>query len=68
MELWNCALQNKTLDLCTLGIKFRIFWDVALCSHVEVYRRFRGAYCLHHQVIETRLHGAIAQKTLIFKF
>jgi hypothetical protein len=21
------------------------FWDVALCSLVEVYRRFRGAYC-----------------------
>jgi hypothetical protein len=24
-------------------------WDVAPCSHVEVDRRFRGAYCLHHQ-------------------
>jgi hypothetical protein len=22
-------------------------WDVAACSHVEVERRFRGAYCLH---------------------
>jgi hypothetical protein len=30
-------------------MKFRVFWDVAPCSHVEVYRRFRGAYCLHHQ-------------------
>jgi hypothetical protein len=26
-----------------------IFWVVALCSLVEVYRRFRGAFCLHHQ-------------------
>jgi hypothetical protein len=26
-----------------------VFWDVAPCSHVEVDRRFRGAYCLHHQ-------------------
>jgi hypothetical protein len=26
-----------------------VFWDVAPCSLVEVYRRFRGAYCLHHQ-------------------
>jgi hypothetical protein len=29
--------------------KFRVFWDVAPCSHVEVDRRFRGAYCLHHR-------------------
>jgi hypothetical protein len=26
-----------------------VFRDVAPCSLVEVYRRFRGAYCLHHQ-------------------
>jgi hypothetical protein len=26
-----------------------VFWVVAPCSLVEVYRRFRGAYCLHHQ-------------------
>jgi hypothetical protein len=26
-----------------------IFWDVAPCSLVEIDRRFRGAYCLHHQ-------------------
>jgi hypothetical protein len=26
-----------------------VFWDVAPCSLVEVYRRFRGACCLHHQ-------------------
>jgi hypothetical protein len=29
--------------------KFRAFWDVAPCSHVEVDRRFRGAYCFYHQ-------------------
>jgi hypothetical protein len=28
---------------------FRVFWDVSSCSYVEVDRRFRGAYCLHHQ-------------------
>jgi hypothetical protein len=28
-------------------VKFRVFWDVAPCSHVEVHRRFRGACCLH---------------------
>jgi hypothetical protein len=30
------------------GMSFRVFWDVAPCSRVEVNRRFRGAYCLHH--------------------
>jgi hypothetical protein len=24
-------------------------WDIALCSLVEVDRRFGGGYCLHHQ-------------------
>jgi hypothetical protein len=31
-----------------LKIKFRLLWDVAPSSQVEVYRRFRGAYCVHH--------------------
>jgi hypothetical protein len=26
-----------------------VFCDVAPCSPVEIYRSFRGAYCLHHQ-------------------
>jgi hypothetical protein len=34
---------------------------VAPCSLVEVYRRFRGACCLHH-----RRHGGKTQKTSIF--
>jgi hypothetical protein len=29
-------------------MKFRVFWDVAPCIH-DVQRRFKGAYCLHHQ-------------------
>jgi hypothetical protein len=29
-------------------VKMAVFWDVVLCSLVEVYRRFRGACCLHH--------------------
>jgi hypothetical protein len=31
--------SGKYVDCCV----------VAPCSLVEVYRRFRGAYCLHHQ-------------------
>jgi hypothetical protein len=30
-------------------MKFRVFWEVAPFSHVEGDRRFRGAFCLHHQ-------------------
>jgi hypothetical protein len=30
-------------------MKIKAFWDVVSCSLVRVDRRFRGAYCLHHQ-------------------
>jgi hypothetical protein len=50
--------------------------DIAPCSLAEVYRRFRGACCLHHQglmiealkrrSISTRLHDATSQTTVIF--
>jgi hypothetical protein len=26
-----------------------VFWDVALCSLVEIDPRFRGVYCIYHQ-------------------
>jgi hypothetical protein len=32
-----------------LSTKMAVFWVVAPCSLVEVYQRFRGPYCLHHQ-------------------
>jgi hypothetical protein len=32
-----------------IWMKFRVYWDVAPCSHVEVDRRFRWAYYLHRQ-------------------
>jgi hypothetical protein len=35
--------------LTAASMVFKVFWDVAPCSHVEVDRRFRGGYCLHHQ-------------------
>jgi hypothetical protein len=35
--------------LTAASMKFRVVWDVAPCSHVEIDRRFRGAYRLHHQ-------------------
>jgi hypothetical protein len=30
-------------------VKITPFWDTAPCSVIEVDRRFRGAYCLHHR-------------------
>jgi hypothetical protein len=35
--------------LTAASMKMTVFWDVAPCSLVDVYRRFRGTYCLHHQ-------------------
>jgi hypothetical protein len=40
---WGSKLQNFG------NPSIRVFWDVALCHLVVVDRRFRGAYCLHHQ-------------------
>jgi hypothetical protein len=38
--------------LTAASMKMAVFWVVAPCSLVEVYRRFRGACYLHHQVDE----------------
>jgi hypothetical protein len=37
-----------------------VFWVVAPCSLVEVYRHFRGACCLHHQGDDRPDDGGIA--------
>jgi hypothetical protein len=29
--------------------KITTFWDMVLCSTVEIYQRFGGLYCLHLQ-------------------
>lgn len=58
-----------------------VFLDIAQCNFIEVYWRFRGEYCLHHQVdyedstnlwnvglfyfIET-IYYAVSQKDVIF--
>jgi hypothetical protein len=39
---------NKQLQL----LKIIAFWDTRPCNLVEVDRRFRGAFCLHHQIRE----------------
>jgi hypothetical protein len=40
---------NFTLQKQMHIMKMAVFWVVAPCSLVEIDRRFRDAYCLHHQ-------------------
>jgi hypothetical protein len=35
--------------LTAASMKMTVVWDVAPCSLVEIYQRFRGSYCRHHQ-------------------
>jgi hypothetical protein len=35
--------------LTEASMKMTVFWVVAPCCLVEVYQRFRGACCFHHQ-------------------
>jgi hypothetical protein len=44
-----CSATEDDEIIIAHSMKFRAFWDVAPCSHVKVDRRFRNAYCLHHQ-------------------
>jgi hypothetical protein len=40
-----------TLQVLTAAsMEIAVFWDVAPCSLVEIYLRFRDAYCLNHQI------------------
>jgi hypothetical protein len=41
-------VRNDTHQATKL-LKMAVFWDISPCSLVGVHRRFRGAYCLHHQ-------------------
>jgi hypothetical protein len=42
------AVYVRFQGLTESSMTMTTFWDTALCS-VEVYRRFRGAYCYQHQ-------------------
>jgi hypothetical protein len=51
--------QNRNANGKKLQIKkdmkMAVFWVVAPCSLVEVYQRFRGSCCLHHQGAEENI-------------
>jgi hypothetical protein len=54
--------------LMAANMKMTAFWDIVPCSLVEVDRRFRGAYCLHHQGDEGPDDGGSThQKAVIFE-
>jgi hypothetical protein len=60
-------IQEGFEVLTAVSMKMDVFWVVAPCSLVDVYQRFRGPCCLHHQDDSSRLHGATTQKTAIFE-
>jgi hypothetical protein len=47
---WHSNVWRKRI------MKMAVFWVVAPCSLVEVYRRFRGICSLHHQGEDSHLH------------
>jgi hypothetical protein len=44
-----CVMKVRFQVLTAAGMKVIAFWDVAPCSLVEVYQRFRGACWLYRQ-------------------
>jgi hypothetical protein len=55
VKIGECGVQRNGCNvrfkvLTAASMKFRVFWDAASFSHLEVNRRFRGAYCLHHHL------------------
>jgi hypothetical protein len=45
--------------------KFRVFWDVAPYSHVEVDRHFRGTHSLHRRTSETSVKFNVTTRRYI---
>jgi hypothetical protein len=62
--------ENERRGTLTIRLKFyplmfrAIFWVILPCKMIDD-RRFRGAYCLHHQGWTIILHGSITQKTAL---
>jgi hypothetical protein len=74
-----CSTQSfiRFQGLTTASMKMTAFWNIVLCGLTEVYKHFRGAYCLHHcpwrqyaslkhWSTYTILHSAISKKAVIF--
>jgi hypothetical protein len=46
-EIVGCLVRSAVLSATSM--KMGVFSDAAPCCLVKTYRRFREAYCLHHQ-------------------
>jgi hypothetical protein len=53
----NKQINVRFQVLTTASMKFGVLLHVSPSRHVEVGRRFRGAYCLHRQGETTRRHN-----------
>jgi hypothetical protein len=49
-QLRNKSSLVRFQVLTAASMKMAVLWVVVPCTLVEVYRRFRGTCCLHHQV------------------
>jgi hypothetical protein len=61
----SCALNQSLCFLTAASTKMT--QHSGILRLVEVYRRFVGAFYLHHQGGFTNLHGAISQRAVIFR-
>jgi hypothetical protein len=52
--------------LTAAGMKMMAFWAIAPCNIVEVYRRFRGAYCFYHQGYESLYDRKLSSADFLF--
>jgi hypothetical protein len=52
----NFPVWGRFEVLTTATANEAVFWDVAPCSLVEIYRRFIGAFYLHHQSLMEAQH------------
>jgi hypothetical protein len=45
----HCADNSVFIKKARDFLNLLSFWDIASCGLIEVDRRFKGAYCLHHR-------------------
>jgi hypothetical protein len=72
MSIEKCSIVcwfSATFEF-SLNLKFRVFWDIVPCSHVEVDRRFGGAYCpiikaMSIRTSETSVHFNVTTRRYI---
>jgi hypothetical protein len=63
------VIKNKQINnyvrfqvLTAASVKFRVFWDVAPCSHIEVDRRFRALMMEAVRTSETSVNFNVATR------